>query len=133
MQLTLLIWALGAWGGLVLVAILNGVFRNDVLVPHLGEKAGRAISSVTLSCAILCVSYLLVSTIDLEYPSSDLWLIGIIWLSLTLIFEFGFGHYVVGKSWPVLLDDYNICDGKIWTVVRVTTLVGPYLMRSLIN
>jgi len=63
----------------------------------------------------------------------DLWLIGIIWLVLTLAFEFGVGHFVMKKSWNTLLEDYNILKGRTWVLVLVVTLCGPYLAGSMIG
>jgi len=50
-----------------------------------------------------------------------------VWLLLTLAFEFGFGHYVFGKPWSVLLADYRLDQGRIWTLVPVITLLAPWL------
>ena len=38
--------------------------------------------------------------------------IGAAWVVLTVIFEFGFGHYVDGKSWSELLENYNLPAGR---------------------
>lgn len=38
------------------------------------------------------------------------------WMILTVVFEFSFGHYVVGGSWSKLLSDYNILDGRVWSL-----------------
>jgi hypothetical protein len=52
--------------------------------------------------------------------------IGLLWLVLTLGFEFLFGHYVFGNSWDMLLEDYNLSRGRIWILVPVLVLVAPY-------
>jgi hypothetical protein len=48
-------------------------------------------------------------------------------LVLTLAFEFGFGHWVAGKSWSDLLRDYNLLEGRVWPLVPVVTTVAPAL------
>ncbi len=46
---------------------------------------------------------------------------------MTVIFEFGFGHYIMGHSWSKLLHDYNLLAGRLWLVVLLAILTGPYL------
>jgi hypothetical protein len=50
---------------------------------------------------------------------------------LTVLFEFGFGHFVMGNSWDTLLADYNVLEGRIWVMVLITETVAPYLMGRL--
>lgn len=128
MKQDLLLWTLGLWGLLVVFAILNAGLRQGVLIPSLGETAGRALSSVTLSAMILVIAFAFLNWSDIQRSSTDLWLMGVIWLVLTVLFEFGFGHFVMGNSWDALLADYNIFEGRIWALVLVATLVGPRLM-----
>lgn len=131
MRLELLLWTFGLWGLMVVCAIFNAGLRQSVLIPSLGETLGRAVSTVTLSAAILVIAYVFLAWSDVERSGADLWLMGLMWLVLTVMFEFGFGHFVMGNSWDTLLHDYNILEGRIWVVVLAVTLTGPYLMGSL--
>ena len=47
------------------------------------------------------------------------------WLLFTVAFEFGFGHYVAGHSWQRLLGDYNIFDGRVWSLFLLWLLLMP--------
>lgn len=40
--------------------------------------------------------------------------VGLMWMVLTIIFEFALGRYVVGDSWGKLIADYDILEGKVW-------------------
>lgn len=131
MKQELLLWTLGLWGLLVVFAILNAILRQSVLIPWLGETGGRAMSSVTLSAVILLMAYAFLSWSDIERSKADYWIMGTIWLVLTIVFEFGFGHFVMGHSWDTLLRDYNIFEGRIWILVLVATLLAPYLMGTI--
>lgn len=42
-------------------------------------------------------------------------------------FEFLAGHYLFGRSWPLLLADYNVLAGRIWPLVLIVTLVAPWI------
>jgi hypothetical protein len=56
-----------------------------------------------------------------------------IWLTLTVAFEFLFGHYVAKLSWRRLLHDYNLFAGRLWLFVLVAITVAPsviYRIRS---
>ena len=128
-----LLYVVGLWGLMVVVAILNAGLREGVVTPALGDSAGRAIGAVILATAILAVSYLFLSNTSIDYSGRDLWAMGAVWLVLTVAFEFGFGHFVMGHSWDFLLEDYNIFKGRIWVIVLIADAVGPYLMGSLAN
>jgi hypothetical protein len=52
-------------------------------------------------------------------------MVGILWAVLTLGFEFLAGHYAFGKSWAVLLEDYDLRRGRIWIAVLVMVLIAP--------
>lgn len=55
----------------------------------------------------------------------DAWGVGILWLVLTLAFEFLAGHYLFGDSWAKLLAEYNVLQGRLWVTVPLTTLFAP--------
>ena len=118
--------ALSVWVALLALAIVNGGARQLWLIPLIGGSAGRAVSTLSLSAAILVLSWL---TIGWIHPGStrDAFLVGLAWLALTLAFEFLAGHYVFGKPWNDLLADYDILSGRIWVLVLVTTLLAPSL------
>jgi hypothetical protein len=57
--------------------------------------------------------------------------VGAIWATLTLAFEFDFGHWVVGQSWAELLEASNLADGRVWVLVPIWTMIAPATMRAL--
>jgi hypothetical protein len=118
--------ALVVWGLLLVLAVLNGGVRDTWLNPALGDTAGRAISSVLLSLLILLTTWLTISWIA-PTTAGDAWTVGALWVGLTLLFEFGVGHYGFGKSWAELLADYDLVRGRIWVLVLLTTFVAPLL------
>jgi len=115
------------WFGIVLAAILNGTVRDLLLVPRLGDLVARAISCLTLTSAILLVTWISLPWIR-PASMSDAWRIGLMWLAMTLIFEFGAGHYLFGTPWPSLLGDYNLLAGRLWVLVLIATLAAPALV-----
>ena len=120
------------WFGIMLAAILNGALRDIVLTPRLGDLGARAVSCLTLSAAVLLVTWMSLRWIG---PSSlaDAWRIGVMWLAMTLAFEFGAGHYVFGTPWRALLADYNLLSGRLWVLVLLATVTAPALTYNAVQ
>ena len=116
---------LAIWFVLLLAAIVNGAVREAMLVPRVGDTAGHIISSITLSLLILGIATATIRWMGADGPNPLL--IGTVWLTLTIAFEFLAGHYVFGTPWRQLLADYNLAAGRIWILVLVTTLLAPTL------
>lgn len=116
--------ALAVWFVMLIVASANGALRQAVLIPAVGDVAGRAISTVMLAALIALLAWLTIAWIA-PRSSSDAWLIGALWVALTLAFEFLAGHYLFGTPWPLLVEDYNVLRGRIWILVLVVTALAP--------
>ena len=117
------------WCGILVLAIANGVLRESVLVPLLGVTAALVLSGGLLSTLILGVAYLSLPWLKIRRPL-ELWLVGLGWLALTLVFEFTFGLWQ-GKSWPELLNAYTFEGGNLWPVVLAVTALAPRLAARL--
>ncbi len=112
------------WFGIMLLAILNGAARDILLVPRLGDVVARAASCVTLAGVILLVAWLSLRWID-PMSIGDAWTIGVVWLAMTLAFEFLAGHFLFRTPWPTLLADYNLLAGRLWILVLAATVTAP--------
>ena len=122
----MIIRAVLVWVGLLTVAILNGGFREAVLAPRLGRSLAHGLSTVMLSLLIVALGWMTTPWVE---PRSlqDAWLIGGVWVALTLAFEFLGGHFIFGKPWQALLADYNLFAGRIWVMVLIVTLMTPVI------
>jgi hypothetical protein len=118
--------ALAVWVLFVVLAILNGTLREKLLVPLLGKQLAQPLSGILLSGVIFVVTILVFPLLGLT-DSSQCFLVGGLWLLLTVAFEFLFGHFVAGESWTKLLEAYNIFSGNLWILVLITTALAPYL------
>ena len=125
-MLTIIVKACGLWVLLVPLAIFNGAIREGVLAPMLGQRLALPLSGVSLSALIflfaLAVSPWLGASAAAHYVAA-----GVTWLLMTVLFEFLFGYYAMGKSWSQLLAAYNVVDGNLWVLVLISTSVSPYL------
>lgn len=122
-------WAL-AWLPMVLIAIANGVTRDLGYGPSLGELRAHQVS--TLTAMALFGLYIWFALRRLRPASMrDAWMGGALWLVMTVAFEFLFGHYVAGKPWPQLLENYNLAAGHWWPLILVWVCVAPPLVHRL--
>ncbi len=117
-------YPLGLWVFMALVAVLNGGFRELVLVPRIGSYPGHVLSTALLVSAILGLSYLFFRTIAIPYDVGQLMVIGAGWVVLTVVFEFLVGH-LEGTPVSVTLGQYNVLAGQVWIAVPLALLVTP--------
>jgi hypothetical protein len=120
------------WCALLVISSINGFVREAVLIPRLGDVAGRAISTVALSAFIVILTWACIGWIA-PRSTSQAWMVGVMWVAFTLAFEFLAGHYLFHNAWDRLLEDYNLLRGRIWILVLFTTLVSPRVCAGLRN
>lgn len=100
----------------------------------MGDAAGQLLSTFILVTLILLVVLALLAGPWASLSRKDLVGIGAAWMALTIAFEFLFGHYVMGASWPSLLSAYDLLEGRVWALVPLTLLVAPaLLLRRLLD
>lgn len=127
MKQKVLFKSLAMWFVFLITAILNGILREELITPNLGEQAGHIISTIIFISAIFIGSSIFLSRMNTKLANKELLLIGFIWLILTVIFEFGFGHYIMGHPWSHLLAEYNIFNGRVWILVLAATTFAPLI------
>ena len=122
--------ATALWFAVLALAMANGIAREKVLVPAIGPLAGLVASGITLSACVFLVA--LAAAPWYGRLSSARWLaVGMLWLAMTLAFEFGFGRLVQHKSWTELLEAYTFKGGNIWPLVLLVVLLAPWAAAKL--
>lgn len=114
------------WLVILVLAMLNGALREAFLIPAFGSFAGLVASGLMLSLVIFVVALFAVPRLG-AVSARGYWWVGLLWLGMTLVFEFGFGLLVQGKPLAELLQAYTFQGGNIWPVVLLATLVSPPL------
>ena len=118
------------WAAIIPMAIANGILRDAVLVRSLGQKRARTVSGLSLSAVILAWTILTIPWVPLpglmQYAG-----VGLLWLTLTVAFEFFFGRVVAKKSWQELLRAYRFENGDIWPLVLMAVTVSPVAAAAL--
>ena len=117
------------WFPMVLLAVINGAAREMLYKASLGDLGAHQLSTVTL---LLLFSIYIWLVIRRWPPASDrqAMLVGLLWLVLTLAFEFGFGRFG-GRSWSSLLQEYNVVAGTVWVLIPAWVAVAPFIFHRL--
>ena len=122
----LIVYPLGIWVLMAIVAVLNGGFREVVLIPRVGEYLGHVLSTALLVIIILSISFGYFQWTAVEYTQVELLLVGVLWTVLTVGFEFLVG-YIENTPVSVTLGQYNVFAGQVWILVPLTLLFSPLL------
>jgi len=107
------------------LAIANAGFRETIIAPSTSELLAHQLSTVTLIVLIALLSYAYFTRWAFEHTRAELVGVGVLWLGLTVAFEFLFGHYVAGNSWSSILEQYDLLAGYVWIFIPLTVLVAP--------
>lgn len=118
------------WFLLAIVAIANGIIRQATYGKSVSDLAAHQISTFTAILASGAIVWMVSRIWSIE-SASQAWRIGFLWLVMTIVFEFGFGHYIAGHSWGRLLADYNIVEGRVWSLFLIWLTVMPFLFFKL--
>jgi hypothetical protein len=116
-----------AWLPMVFIAIVNGIFRESVFAKTLPELRAHQLSCLTGVLLFFAYTWL----ISFKWPlqsAKQAMAVGVVWLCLTVAFEFSFGHYLLQHSWEKLFQDYNILAGRLWTFVLLAVTFLPLLV-----
>ncbi len=111
---------------MLLIAIANGALRQltfGKVMPELrAHQISTAIGSILIGIFIWAV-------VRLWPPSSarQALSIGLVWLALTVVFEFVFGRFIMHHPWSHLLNDYNVFTGRLWALFLIWLTLAPYV------
>lgn len=125
-----LLRGLAVWCVIIVAESLHGTARELWLKPLVGDLRARQIAFFSGMVLILGVSLLFVRWFRTESPS-QLLKIGLLWLVLTVTFEFSLGLLVLGYSWERMWEDYNLLKGGLMGLGLIWLLFAPWLASRL--
>ena len=111
------------WLVILVLASLNGAVRDLLVAPRVGDTIARALSSLILGGLVMGVTWVSIRWLRPRRLGEAMGL-GLFWLALTLTIEFAAGR-LSGKSWSVVLADYDVLRGRIWVLVPIVTFLAP--------
>ena len=91
------------------------VLMNLVYEPRWGGLVAHQIGMSTRIVYIFILAFFLLRTVK-QYRTVDLIHVGIMWLGLTLVFEWG-GSFIMRRPVEEILVGWNITGGYIWPFV----------------
>jgi hypothetical protein len=124
--------SLGVWFILAVSAIVVATFRVEVLLPPLGEQTAHQLGTLLYLIVQFIIIYFFIKKLKIKETKTLLG-IGLFWVFVTIIFEFVFGHYVMGHPWQKLFADYNIFNGRLWVLVLINNMVAPFISYKVIR
>lgn len=122
----------GVWVILAISAIVIATFRNGVLRPPFGEQTAHQLGTVMFLVVQFIIIFYFIKKLKVKDVKALL-RIGLFWITLTMLFEFCFGHYVIGHPWEKLLADYNLIKGRLWVIVLVNNIAAPIISGKKMN
>ena len=119
-----------AWVGMLVLAIANGALRQATFGMVLPELRAHQLS--TLIGSVLMGAFMWV-VLRWWPPSSrrEAIAIGLLWVSLTVAFEFFMGLVLLGRPVAQVLADYNVFAGRVWVLFLLWLAVAPWLFFRL--
>lgn len=114
------------WLIIILTETIHGMGRTIFLEPYLGDFQARQISVFTGSFLILiivifCINWLKATT------KTQLIIVGIFWLILTVSFEIILGRFILNYSWARITSDYQINQGGLLPFGLLFLLLSPLI------
>ena len=124
--------SLAIWLVLIVAEIVHGILRAILFVPVVGEFRSNQIGVFTGSAIILVIAYLTIRWIGAKRPS-ELLLVGLIWLLLTVAFEILFGRFVMALPWEQITSGYNVLNGGLMPLGLLVLCFSPMIASKLLE
>jgi len=114
-----------AWVPMLFIAIANGALRELTFAREMTELRAHQLST-TIGSVLVGLFIWAVLRIWPPVSARQAFSIGLVWMALTVAFEFILGRLIMHRPWPQLLNDYNVLEGRVWAVFLLWITVAPY-------
>ncbi len=119
-----------AWIPMLGLAIANGALRQLTFAKRMSELRAHQLSTA-IGAIIIGLFIWFVIRIRPPTSSRQAVSIGLVWLSLTVVFEFAMGRFLMHRPWRQLFHDYNLAAGRVWALFLLWLTVAPYVFYRL--
>jgi hypothetical protein len=117
------------WLPMIVIAFVNATLRELVITKYASPLRANQWSTIVL--VFFCAIYVYYVFPFLRIDSGrQAFLVGLIWVVLTIIFEFALGRFS-HKSWNELLIQYDVTSGNLWPLFLVCLFLMPYLCYTI--
>ena len=120
--------AVAAWVALLVFAVVNGYFRIHFLEPQVGSEVAHFVSTTTLCGAVFLTTLVFIGNQRLTPAPRDLFLIGLLWSTSTVLVETLLGLAAGRRSATDLFADYDLLRGRLFVFVLLAEVTAPPLI-----
>ena len=122
--------AVAVWLLVMAVEFVHGAMRWIFLRPRVGDFRSGQIGVFTGSALFLLLVYCCSPWMKMRTSGGAL-RIGVFWVTLTLAFEWLFGHYTMGRPWGGIAAEYNLLHGGLMPIGLAIFGISPWLALRL--
>lgn len=129
------VYAIFFWFVLLLTAIVNAALREKVLKPLFEPALGKWAHQLSVFTALILMFAMTMVFLRMQsapYDAGDLWIVGMTWCMMTVIFEFGFGM-ARGMRFRELVAMYHFWKGELWLFLVLGLIALPTLANKLLK
>jgi hypothetical protein len=108
----------------------HGTLRQLFLAPLIGDFAARRIAFFVAILLIFLITYFFILWINAPTVKS-LFAVGLMWMILMTLFEFGLGYFVMNYSREQMLEDYDVSRGGLMGFGLLFMIFAPWLAAKL--
>ena len=118
--------ALAVWLLIVFAESVHGTLRQLFLAPLIGDFTARRISFFVAVLLIFLITYFFIRWISAPNVKS-LFAVGLLWMILMTLFEFGLGRLVMNYLWERMFEDYDVLRGGMMGFGLLFMIFAPWL------
>jgi hypothetical protein len=122
----LAIRSLDIWVFLMAAETIHGTLRALFLAPVIGDLPARQASVFIGSALIFAITFLLIRRFK-SATTQQLLEVGLLWVILTVVFEFIVGKYLLQMQWDRLWSDYDLAAGGLMPIGLLIMALSPLL------
>lgn len=118
------------WFAMLAVAIGNGALREATFARSLPELRAHQLSTFIGAAAMGVLMWFVI----VRWPPSsgrEALVIGVLWLALTVAFEFFMGLVLRKRPWAEVIGAYDLRRGRVWVLFLLWITVAPWLFYRL--
>ncbi len=119
-----------AWLAMLGIAIANGALRQETFGKIMPELRAHQLSTLIGSVLIGLFIWVVMRTWPASSERQAL-SIGLIWLLLTVVFEFFMGLVLAHRPLAQVIQEYNLMTGRVWVLFLIWLTLAPWLFFRL--
>ncbi len=115
---------------MLVLAIANGALRQILFGKMMPELRAHQLSTLTGSIVIGGYIWFVIRKWPPTSVLAAIWT-GVMWLALTVAFEFFMGLVLAGRPIQQVLSDYNVLAGRVWVFFLIWLALAPLFFYKL--